>query len=153
MHKDICAVILTLNDRKVFLASVYIPCSQSSRAKDDSRLKKRLDLLQHAFLFQKQQVSELELVITGDFNRWDSLWGGNSLASHPRQGEGQLLIDLMSDLDLQLLLPRGTVTYTGATRNGFTSSTIDLIFSTPRLAEERLVCRYMIQITARTILQ
>lgn len=81
------------------------------------------------------------MVITEDFNRWDSLWGRNSLASHPRQGEGQLLIDLMSDLDLQLLLPRGTVTYTGATRSGFTSSTIDLIFSTPRLAEERLVCK------------
>ena len=31
------------------------------------------------------------------------------------------------------------MTYTGAIRNGFTSSTIDLIFSTPRLAEERLV--------------
>lgn len=47
----------------------------------------------------------------------------------------------MSDLDLQLLLPRGTVTYTRATRSGFTSSTIDLIFSTPRLVEERLVCK------------
>lgn len=49
----------------------------------------------------------------GDFNRWDSLWGGNSRASHARQGEGQLLIDLMTDLDLHLLLPRGTMTYTG----------------------------------------
>lgn len=81
--------------------------------KDDLRLKKRLDLLQHAFVFHRQEDESLELVITEDFNRWDSLWGGNSLASHPRQEEGQLLIDLMSDLDLHLLLPRGTMTYTG----------------------------------------
>ena len=47
----------------------------------------------------------------------------------------------MTDLDLQLLLPRDTATYTGVKRDGFTSSTIDLLFSRPRLAEERLVCR------------
>lgn len=104
VHRDICAVILILRDRKIFFASIYVPCSRGSRTKDDLRLKKRLDLLQQAFLLQKQQDSNLELVITGDFNRWDLLWGGNSLASHTRQGEGQLLIDLMSDLDLQLLL-------------------------------------------------
>lgn len=47
----------------------------------------------------------------------------------------------MSDLDLQLLLPQGTTTYTGVKKDGFTSFTIDLIFSTPRFAEERLVCK------------
>lgn len=60
---------------------------------------------------------------------------------YTRQRQGQFLIDLMSDLDLQLLLPCGTTKYTGVTQNGYTSSTIDLVFSTPRLAAEKLVCK------------
>ena len=118
-HRDICAVVLTLGDRKVFFASVYVPCSWGSRTKDDIRLKKRLDLVEQAFLIQKKQGSNLELVITGDFNRWDLLWGGNSLASHTRQGEGRILIDFMSDLDLQFLLPCGTASYTGVKKEWF----------------------------------
>lgn len=110
MHHDICALILTLNDRSIFFASVDIPFSRGSRTSNNLRLEKRLDLLQQAFLIEKQKDGNLELVITGNFNRWDSLWGGNTLNSHTRQGEGQHLIDLMSDLNLQLLLPRGTIT-------------------------------------------
>lgn len=141
MHQDVCSVTLTLGDQKIFLASVYLPCNRGSRIKDNLRLEKRLDLLRQAFLLHKRHDKNLELVITGDFNRWDSLWRGSSLTAHTRQGEGQFLIDLMSDLDLQLLLPCGTTTYTGVTQNGYTSSTIDLVFSTPRLAAERLVCK------------
>ena len=44
-HPDICAIVLTLGDRKIFLASVYIPCSRGSQIKDDLRLNKRLSML------------------------------------------------------------------------------------------------------------
>ena len=46
----------------------------------------------------------------------------------------------MADLDLQLLLPRETITYTGVTRLGNAVSTIDLIFSSTCLAEDRILC-------------
>lgn len=62
------------------------------------------------------------------------------IALHNCQGEDQLLVNFMAELDLQLLLPRGTITYTGATRLGHAASTIDLIFITSRLAEDRILC-------------
>ena len=65
--------------------------------------------------------------------------GGNQLASHPRQGEGRAIVGFLSELDLQLLLPRGTITYTDNSRGG--ASTIDLVMSTSRLFSERVSCK------------
>lgn len=50
-------------------------------------------------------MPDLELAVGGDFNRWDTLWRGDHLASHLRQGEGRSILEFMTDLDLQLLLP------------------------------------------------
>lgn len=86
---------------------------------------------------EQKNDAGLELILTGDFNRWDSLWGGNLIAAHSLQGEAEPLLDLMSKLNLQSLLPRGTVTYSARS----VSSTIDLIFATARLAEEIDVCQ------------
>ena len=46
----------------------------------------------------------------------------------------------MADLDLQLLLPQGTITYSGATNLGNAVSTIDLVFSSACLAEGWILC-------------
>ena len=54
-----------------------------------------------------------ELIITGDFNRHEQLWGGDEVGASPRQGEAQGILDMMDDLDLHLLLPRGMTTYEG----------------------------------------
>lgn len=81
----------------------------------------------------------MELVVSGDFNRWNILWDGDYLASHSWQGEGRSIIDLMSELDLQLFLPRGTITYLGNFRAG--EFTIDLIMAINRLFAERRVCQ------------
>ncbi len=81
----------------------------------------------------------LELAIGGDFNRWDTLWGGDNLTSLPCQGEGRSIIEFMTELDLQFLLPRGTITYTGNSRGG--ESTIGLTIVLSRLFSERVVCQ------------
>ncbi len=54
------------------------------------------------------------------------------MATHGQQGEAEPLDELMAELNLQSLLPRGTVTYSARTVN----STIDLIFTTSRLSDE-----------------
>ena len=54
------------------------------------------------------------------------------MAIHGRQGETKPLVELMAELNLQSLLPRGIVTDSARA----VSSTIDLIFTTARLAEE-----------------
>ena len=47
----------------------------------------------------------VDVIITGDFNRYDQLWEGNDV-SLDRQGEANLLIDLMNEHSLKNLLPR-----------------------------------------------
>lgn len=54
---------------------------------------------------EQRNDAGLELILTGDFNRWDSLWGENLIAPHSLQGEAEPLLDLMSKLNLQSLLP------------------------------------------------
>ena len=113
-HWDIVAVITDLLpvERKIFLVSVYIPCSQkNTRDRATQQLLRRLNLIWAAFLEEKSNIPELELIITGDFNRWDSLWGGNQVINHLRQGEAEELISFIADLGLQYVLPRGTITY------------------------------------------
>ena len=138
-HSDICDVILQTDDRDLFLISVYVLFSTNNRLADDTQLEERINLLHNAFLHEQLAKPHLELILTGDFNRWDTLWGGNNIASYSRQDEGQILINLMAELDLQLLLPQGTITYSGATSLGNAAFTIDLVFSGTRLAEDRIL--------------
>lgn len=56
--------------------------------------------------------------------------------SHRQQREGAPILDFISDLNLQCLLPRGTITYT--TKSA--SSTIDLILGTEKLKEGLISC-------------
>ncbi len=71
-YSDITAVILFFPEQSIFLVSVYIPCSTRSE-EDESRLLARLDLIRHVCLKGKITYPELELVISGDFNRWDTV--------------------------------------------------------------------------------
>lgn len=138
-HWDIVAVITELLPvkRKIFLVSVYIPCSQkNTRDRATQQLLRRLNLIRAAFLEEKSTIPELELIITGDFNRWDWLWGGNQIINHPRQGEAEELISFVADLGLQCVLPRGTITHS-ARGSG---STIDLIFALEQLVDNLESC-------------
>ena len=53
--------------------------------------------------------TRVDVVLAGDFNRHDQLWGGDDVARE-RQGEADPIIDLISDHALRSLLPRGTKT-------------------------------------------
>jgi len=78
-----------------------------------------------------------EFIVAGDFNRHDSLWGGDRVAETSRQGEGEPIVDFMAHVDLQSLLPRETITYE---RDGTAATTIYLSLATTRLADERIRC-------------
>ncbi|EXL66365.1 hypothetical protein FOPG_17453 [Fusarium oxysporum f. sp. conglutinans race 2 54008] len=54
----------------------------------------------------------VDMVIAGDFNRHDQLWGGEDV-SLERQGEADQIIGLMSEYALSSLLQRGTKTWQG----------------------------------------
>lgn len=140
-HPDLTAVYAQVGKRDLFIASIYIPCSSNRPEADEKVLGSRLNLVKKAFMKEKETCPQLEVILAGDFNRWDTLWGGNPVASYSRQGEGSLIIDLMADLDLQLLLPQGTIIYRGGRAQSPHSSTLDLIFTTEKLATEVLICQ------------
>jgi hypothetical protein len=49
---------------------------------------------------QAKHGGKVELVIAGDFNRHDQLWGGDHVVEDSRQGEAGAIITLMQDLEL-----------------------------------------------------
>lgn len=76
-YSDICTIITRIASRFIFLASVYVPCSSGALEKDNQHLESRVYRIRTAYQQEKDQCPELELILTGDFNRWDTLWGGS----------------------------------------------------------------------------
>lgn len=96
-HSDITIVVAQVGERFLSVVSTYIPC-RSGRSEDDANnLQSRLDVIK---LTYQQDCPELEIILTGDFNRWDTLCGGNQIASHSRQGEGEILINFVGEFNL-----------------------------------------------------
>jgi len=127
---DITAVIIRLKERDIFLASVYVPGG------DTEALRQTIILLNLA-ITQAQQLQQnrpMDFLITGDFNRHDQLWGGNSVIT--RQGEAEPIIEFMNEHQLQSMLPRGTKTWQKENQE----STIDLTLGSESLYTTMIKC-------------
>lgn len=68
------------------------------------------------------------MIMTGDFNQWDTLWSNNEITNHLRQDEEKSLINLIAEYNLQLLIPQGKVTYQGREQNNLNYFIMDLVF-------------------------
>ncbi|KAI2886808.1 hypothetical protein CBS63078_10859 [Aspergillus niger] len=132
---NITAVIIPAE--RVFLAvSVYIPPGRG-RAGHES-LEHHLSLIGQTIRgLQQDHRQPLDLLIVGDFDRHDQLWGGDLLATSKRQGEADPILWFMAEFGLQSLLPRGTITFIGSQGR----STVDLTLASPSLAERMLRCQ------------
>ena len=142
---DITIIRMSIGDRYILIASVYVPCRGTQveddgrgQAADERRLKTRLDEVQAAIGTERQRCPELEVFIAGDFNRHDIQWGGNERAHESRQGEAQGILDFIEEEDLQQLTPQGMITWE---RDGMSASTIDLAFASERLYDDRILCQ------------
>ncbi|KJZ71568.1 hypothetical protein HIM_09037 [Hirsutella minnesotensis 3608] len=123
---DLTAVVLRLEGRAVMVVSVYV------QGKNDEALTSAMELLRDLIdRFRDGTGNRTDVVLAGDFNRHDLLWGGDEVSAS-RQGEGQPIIDLMNDFGLSSLLPRGTKTWQRADEE----STIDLVLASAELADE-----------------
>ena len=58
---------------------------------------------------KKQRISNLKIIIAGDFNYYNYLWGGNGVTEE-RQGKVTPIINIMVEHGLTSLLKTGTVT-------------------------------------------
>ena len=124
------AAILRLPDRRVLVVSVYVP-------KEDSQaLRGACDDLRNIITNTRRNAgTTVDVVIAGDFNRHDQLWGGDDV-SVERQGEADRIIDLMNEFALCSLLRRGTKTWHG----GDYDTTIDLVPASTKLADTTVKC-------------
>ena len=113
------------------MVSVYVP------PVDSQALLDTCDNIRKAIQDAHRQAAGtvVEVVIAGDFNRHDQLWGGDDV-SLVRQGEADLIIDLMNEFALSSLLRRGTKTWHG----GEHATTIDLVLVSSELAASTVKC-------------
>ncbi|KAI7713817.1 hypothetical protein KC353_g7264, partial [Hortaea werneckii] len=125
---DITVILLRLPDRSVLLASVYVEGGNAAA------LGETVILLDDAISTSRRRGgSRLDIVVAGDFNRHDQLWGRDEVLPS-RQGEADPIIDFMNRWGLESLLPRGTKTWQNASR----ATTIDLMLASQELASSVL---------------
>ncbi|KDN69578.1 hypothetical protein CSUB01_12592, partial [Colletotrichum sublineola] len=127
---DMTGAILRLPGRRVLVVSVYVP------VQEPEMLRRTCSLLRQVVEGVRSSAGEVvDAVFVGDFNRHDQLWGGDDV-SVVRQGEADPIIELMSDLSLRSLLPRGTKTW----HKNNAATTIDLSIASEDLARMMTRC-------------
>ncbi|KAJ3453213.1 hypothetical protein MRS44_018868 [Fusarium solani] len=127
---DLTGAILRWPDREVLVVSVYVA------GKDEDALHTTMRQLHTTITsFRNSTGKRTDVILAGDFNRHDQLWGGDEVTGR-RQGEASPIIDLMDEHGLLSLLPRGTKTWEGPGGE----STIDLMLASAELADEMVHC-------------
>ena len=131
---DLTAAVIRLPERLIFMASVYV------EGGDAQALRDACNHLRKAIIEARQDTDTVvEVIIMGDFNRHDQLWGGDDV-SLERQGEADPIIDLMDEFALSSLLKRGTKTWHGGGLGGDYASTIDLVLASENLTDSMVKC-------------
>ena len=128
---DITGAVLSIKKRRIVLLAVYIP------PQDSEVLYVAIELIKQAIyqVRRENRGTQLDILILGDFNRHDYLWGGDKVSEN-RQGEVEPIIDLIANFHLQSLLPRGTPTWQ---RDDY-ETTIDLVLASSDISEARRKC-------------
>jgi hypothetical protein len=128
---DLTVALLRLPDRLVLLASVYV------EGANVAALSETISLLDTVISTgQRRGGPRLDIVVAGDFNRHNQLWGGDGVLP-TRQGEADPIIDFMNRWKLESLLPRGTKTWQSVVH----ATTIDLMLASQELASDVLKCK------------
>ena len=113
---NVTAVVIKRRTFPIIAITAYIP------PLDQAARQRIVRLIRHTF---EQHGLDCEVLVAGDFNHHNQLWGGDEVALSPCQGEAQELVDLIIELDWTSLLQRGTLTFEGAQGE----STIDLVLA------------------------
>ncbi|KAJ5215331.1 reverse transcriptase [Penicillium cinerascens] len=131
---DLTAAVIRLPERRILIASVYVEGGNAATLNDTC------DHLRKAITKVRRDLGTVvEIMIMGDFNRHDQLWGGDEVSS-VRQGEADSIIDLMNEFGLSSLLKRGTKIWYGGGYSGDCESTIDLVLASENLTDSMTKC-------------
>lgn len=127
---DLTAAVLRLPERLVLIVSVYVEGVEKRALTESCQLLRKA-----TEEIRRGAGQELEVLIVGDFNRHDQLWGGDEILA-ARQGEADEIIEMMTEYSLSSLLPRGTKTWKG----GNHESTVDLVLASESLTSNLIKC-------------
>src|SRR5437762_4917875 len=120
---DVIAVQLNTEDPKpMLIINIYKPCN-----------KNRIENLHRCIRTHINMCKFGTIIIAGDFNLHHPLWNPNGYTRH--DDEANDLVEMMADLGMAMLLPKGTVTYP----NGETA--IDLVWGNHPAAAMLLKCQ------------
>lgn len=106
---DITAVLVTFNGCNILIASVYTPLT------DKNILDRTIQMLEEScqrVLTHTSQDYDSSLLVLGDFNRHDQLWGGNDII-RSGQREAEPILQRIGRVKLASLLSRGTKRWFG----------------------------------------
>jgi hypothetical protein len=131
---DLTAAVIRLPERLIFMASVYVEGGDAQALHDTcSGLRRVITKV------RGDAGAVVEVLIVGDFNQHDQLWGGDDV-SLERQGEADPIIDRMNEFALSSLLKRGTKTWQGGGQGGGSESTINLVLALENLTDSVVKC-------------
>jgi hypothetical protein len=95
---DLTAVVIRLPKQLIFIASVYVEGGNASALDNTCN-----HLLNTITKVQRDTGTVVEILIMGDFNQHNQLWGGDDV-SLGRQGKADPIINLMNKCALSSLL-------------------------------------------------
>lgn len=101
---DLTRAIIGFPERDVLVVSVYVE-GRNARALEVAMRQLHTAIAE----FRHGSGRRTDVILAGDFNRHNMLWGGDE-ATERRQGEAGPIIELMGEHGLHSLLPRGTKT-------------------------------------------
>jgi Endonuclease-reverse transcriptase/Reverse transcriptase (RNA-dependent DNA polymerase) len=120
---DVTAIELATKDQHLMLiVNVYKPCDKNIIPELHEHLRAKL-----------AARSYTTIIIAGDFNCHHPCWNPRGYTRHDEEADA--LVEMMTELELNLLIPAGTITYPNA------GTAIDLIWGNDEIKNQIIKCR------------
>src|SRR5947207_2075512 len=121
--KDVTAAAITImNEKPMLIINIYNPCDQSIIIELHEYLRRNINRQDYGIT-----------VVGGDFNAHHPLWNPRTYTHHDEEADE--IVEMMTELELNLMLPAGSITYPHA------NTTIDLVWGNEEALNQIITCR------------
>ena len=114
--------ITTTNTKPMLIINIYNPCDRSIIVELHKYLQKNINIQDYG-----------TIVVGGDFNTHHPLWNPRTYTRHDEEADA--LVEMMTELELNLMLPPGSITYPHS------NTTIDLVWGNEEALNRIITCR------------
>jgi hypothetical protein len=115
-------MITITNTKPMLIISIYNPCDQSITVELHRYLRRNINRQDYGII-----------VVGGDFNAHHPLWNPRTYTRHDEEADE--IVEMMTELELNLMLPAGSITYPHA------DTTIDLVWGNEEALNRIITCR------------